>query len=86
MTALRTHTVIDTPIGELTLVNTDGVLSGVYMAEHHPAPARNGFGEQVAEGVEEALTQFDANFAGRPTRFTVPLAPVGTPFQREVWE
>ncbi len=38
MTALRTHTVIDTPIGELTLVNTDGVLSGVYMAEHHPRP------------------------------------------------
>ncbi|AWZ22842.1 cysteine methyltransferase [Rhodococcus pyridinivorans] len=86
MTALRTHTVIDTPIGELTLVNTDGVLSGVYMAEHHPAPDRAGFGEQVTGGFDEAITQFDEYFAGRRTRFTVPIAPVGTPFQREVWE
>ncbi|MBS9374949.1 methylated-DNA--[protein]-cysteine S-methyltransferase [Rhodococcus sp. B50] len=86
MTALRTHTVIDSPIGELTLVNTDGVLSGVYMAEHRPAPDRTGFGEQTTDGFDEAITQFAEYFAGRRTRFTVPTAPVGTPFQREVWE
>lgn len=86
MTALRTHTVIDSPIGELTLVNTDGVLSGVYMAEHRPAPDRTGFGEQVADGFDEAIAQFVEYFAGRRTRFTVPIAPAGTPFQQEVWE
>ena len=86
MTALRTHTVIDSPIGELTLVNTDGVLSGVYMVEHRPAPDRTSFGEHVLDGFDEAVTQFDEYFAGRRTRFTVPTAPAGTPFQREVWE
>ena len=31
---VRTHTVVDSPIGPLTLVNTDGVLSGLYVDGH----------------------------------------------------
>lgn len=85
MTASRTHTVVETPIGELTLVNTDGVLSGIYMAEHHPAPDRTTFGPRVTEGFEDATTQLGEYFAGERTRFTLPLAPVGTEFQRTVW-
>ncbi|MEU5841603.1 methylated-DNA--[protein]-cysteine S-methyltransferase [Rhodococcus sp. NPDC047139] len=86
MTVLRTHTVIDSPIGELTLVNTDGILSGVYIAEHRPAPDRGSFGEQAPEGFDEAITQFEEYFAGRRIHFTVPTSPTGTPFQRAVWE
>lgn len=33
MTAARTHTIIESPIGPLTLVATAGILSGIYM--HH---------------------------------------------------
>ena len=29
--------------------------------------------------------RLDAYFEGRPARFDLPLAPWGTPFQREVW-
>ncbi|UYP18731.1 methylated-DNA--[protein]-cysteine S-methyltransferase [Rhodococcus sp. Z13] len=86
MTASRTHTLIDSPIGELTLVATDDVLSGVYMAEHHPAPDRTGFGPRADADFAEAATQFGEYFAGDRTRFTLPLAPVGTAFQLQVWE
>ena len=85
MTASRTHTLIDTPIGELTLVNTDGVLSGLYMVEHRPSPDRTSFGSRTTEGFDEARTQLDEYFAGERTRFTLPLAPAGTDFQRTVW-
>ncbi|MGN5237139.1 methylated-DNA--[protein]-cysteine S-methyltransferase [Rhodococcus sp. SJ-3] len=85
MTASRTHTVIGSPIGELTLVNTDGVLSGLYMPDHHPAPDRDGFGPQSTAGFEVATAQLREYFDGTRTTFTIPLAPAGTEFQHTVW-
>ncbi|WP_333776599.1 methylated-DNA--[protein]-cysteine S-methyltransferase [Streptomyces sp. IBSBF 3136] len=34
----------------------------------------------------EARRELDAYFAGRLTRFSLPLAPAGTPFQLRVWQ
>lgn len=85
MTASRTHTVVETPIGELTLVNTNGVLSGVYMSEHRPAPDRTTFGPRATDGFEEVTAQLGEYFAGERTRFTLSLAAAGTEFQRTVW-
>lgn len=34
----------------------------------------------------EAAAQLDAYFAHRLTAFSLPLSPLGTPFQRQVWE
>ncbi|MEE2058367.1 methylated-DNA--[protein]-cysteine S-methyltransferase [Rhodococcus artemisiae] len=85
MTASRTHTVIDSPIGELTLVNTDGMLSGLYMSDHQPAPDATTFGPQTSEGFDEAVGQLREYFDGTRTTFTFPIAPVGTEFQRTVW-
>lgn len=86
MTILRTHTVIDSPIGELTLVNADGVLSGLYMSDHRPAPDIDSFGERISDGFDESVAQLGEYFAGRRLHFGLPLAPIGTAFQREVWE
>lgn len=36
--------------------------------------------------LKEAFRQFDAYLAGRLRTFSLPLAPVGTRFQRQVWE
>ncbi|WP_070380473.1 methylated-DNA--[protein]-cysteine S-methyltransferase [Rhodococcus sp. WMMA185] len=80
------HTVIDSPIGPLTLVNVGGVLSGVYMPEHRHRPNPATFGERATSGFEEATTQLAEYFDGRRTEFTVPLAAGGTPFQRRVWD
>ena len=41
-------------------------------------------GEQVST-IAAARAQLDEYFAGRRTRFELPLSPLGTPFQRRVW-
>jgi O-6-methylguanine DNA methyltransferase len=40
---------------------------------------------QVASHLAALHAALDAYFAGRDVPLVVPLAPVGTPFQREVW-
>ena len=39
--------VIDSPIGEPTIVERDGALTGLYMTDHRPAPHPETFGERV---------------------------------------
>ena len=36
--------------------------------------------------LREACAQFDAYFAGRLRRFSLPVSPMGTAFQRRVWK
>jgi len=82
---VHTHTTLDSPVGPLTLVNADGVLCGLYLRDqaHHPDPA--GFGGSTPAGFEQATAELAEYFAGERTRFTVPVAPVGTPFELRVW-
>lgn len=82
---MNTHTTLDSPIGELTLVNADGVLSGLYMAEHQRRPDAATFGPATAVGFEQVSAELVEYFAGRRTEFTVRTAPVGTVFQQRVW-
>ncbi|MEU3914782.1 methylated-DNA--[protein]-cysteine S-methyltransferase [Streptomyces sp. NPDC029721] len=89
MTSTKQHTVVESPYGELTLVATDGVLSGLYMTGQRHRPAEESFGERVAADEEpfpEVVRQLTAYFAGELTEFTVPVRLEGTAFQRSVWE
>ncbi|MGC0366073.1 methylated-DNA-[protein]-cysteine S-methyltransferase [Rhodococcus sp. 27YEA15] len=81
----RTHTVIDSPIGPLTLVATGSGLCGLYMAEHRHKPDESTFGarsDSMFGDVQEQLTEY---FDGERTEFSLSLAPVGTEFQQRVW-
>ncbi|NSC24961.1 methylated-DNA--[protein]-cysteine S-methyltransferase [Streptomyces albus subsp. chlorinus] len=82
----RTHTVIDSPVGPLTLVATDGTLSGIYMEPHRHRPAQETFGQRDPGAFGEVTEQLGEYFAGDRKEFTVPLAPEGTAFQHTVWE
>ncbi|MFD8982743.1 methylated-DNA--[protein]-cysteine S-methyltransferase [Streptomyces sp. NPDC059564] len=85
----KTHTVVDSPLGPLTLVATDGVLSALYMTEHRHKPGEETFGERVpaTEGpFPEVVRELTAYFAGELTEFSVPVHLEGTAFQRSVWE
>jgi methylated-DNA-[protein]-cysteine S-methyltransferase len=55
----RTHKLIGSPIGELTLVASDGVLDGLYMEGHTHMPDPATLGEPAAgfEEVEEQLAE-----------------------------
>lgn len=79
------YTIVDSPAGPLTLVATDGVLSGLYMQTRRHAPDPVTFGRPRDDDFDEARSQLADYFAGRRTTFELPLAPRGTPFQQEVW-
>jgi methylated-DNA-[protein]-cysteine S-methyltransferase len=80
-----THTVTGSPLGRLTLVAHDGVLAGLYFAEHTRRPDPGTFGARDDTGFEPALQQLDEYFRGERTRFELPLGPAGTAFQHRVW-
>ncbi|MFC8228246.1 methylated-DNA--[protein]-cysteine S-methyltransferase [Streptomyces sp. NPDC057287] len=84
-TVTRQHTVIDSPYGALTLVATDGVLSGLYMNGQRHRPPEETFGAPDPLPFRETARQLDAYFAGELTDFDLPLRLEGTAFQRGVW-
>jgi methylated-DNA-[protein]-cysteine S-methyltransferase len=83
------HTHIETPLGELTLVATAGVLTGVYFPHHWHRPSPASLGELVEPGAAAIFTQaaaeLNAYLAGDRMSFTVPFATAGNPFQEQVW-
>jgi methylated-DNA-[protein]-cysteine S-methyltransferase len=82
---MRAHTVIDSPVGPLTLVGADGALAGLYLQQQRHRPDPELFGERDDDAFKDIVEQLREYFAGQRHQFDVPLALDGTPFQREVW-
>jgi methylated-DNA-[protein]-cysteine S-methyltransferase len=80
---MRTKTLVDSPVGTLTLVADDGVLAGLYLPEHRHAPSLDLPVDPTA--LRAAREQLAAWFSRDLKEFDLPLAVSGTPFQREVW-
>jgi methylated-DNA-[protein]-cysteine S-methyltransferase len=85
----RAHTVVDSPVGPLTLVAVAGGLTGLYMDRQRHRPPAETFGDpdpgRFPALFAAAASQLGAYFAGRLTEFDLPLALTGTAFQRRVW-
>lgn len=82
---MRTHAVVDSPVGPLTLVDEQGALAGLYMHEQKHLPDRSRLGDRD-DRVQPALReQLPAYFAGELREFDVPVSLTGTPFQQAVW-
>ena len=81
--SMPSHFLMESPIGTLTLVKTDGVLSGLYMG--HPDLRQEQLGSRADSGFDDVVRQLDEYFVRRRTAFTVPIAPAGTAFQQRVW-
>lgn len=82
---IRQHTVVDSPYGPLTLVATDGVLSGLYMVQQRHRPAEETFGVPDPAPFGETIRQLGAYFVGELTEFDLPMRLDGTSFQQGVW-
>lgn len=82
----RVHTVVDSPLGPLTLVAERDALCGVYMYQQRHRPAESTFGRPVRTAFGQIEAQLAEYFAGRRAVFDVPLLLHGTPFQRAVWQ
>ena len=81
----RTHKTIDSPVGELTLVNADRVLTGLYFPGHWYMPEPDAFGTLSERGFEQAERQLAEYFAGERTGFELETTAAGDEFQRDVW-
>jgi methylated-DNA-[protein]-cysteine S-methyltransferase len=84
------HTVIDSPLGELTLVADGDALTCVYFRHHWHPPTADALGPSVESAVDGifrcAADQLREYFAGERTQFDVPIALDGEPRQRRVWD
>jgi methylated-DNA-[protein]-cysteine S-methyltransferase len=85
----RSHAVVDSPVGPLTLVAVDGAVAGLYMDEHRHRPPRELFGDPADDPAGEpfagAFRQLREYFDGQRTEFDLQLRLGGTAFQQRVW-
>jgi methylated-DNA-[protein]-cysteine S-methyltransferase len=85
-----THTLYDSPVGELTLVGTGSVLTGVYFHHHWYRPDPATFGPLPEDGREdgfrEVRRQLDEYFAGDRREFDLAVQADGDEFQHRVWD
>ena len=82
---------VDSPLGRLLLVAVQEgprpALRGIYFdAEPHAAGVVPEGARQDELAFMEVREQLDEYFSGRRQSFELPLAPLGTAFQREVWD
>ena len=81
------YKLVDSPVGRLTLVATDDGLAAILW--EHERPGRVPLRLEAQDGQHPVLLETERQlgeyFAGKRQVFAVRLDPVGTPFQRDVW-
>jgi methylated-DNA-[protein]-cysteine S-methyltransferase len=84
------HAVIDTPLGELTLVAHADELIGLYFHHHWYRPAADTFGcriDPASDGLlAQAHIQLDDYLAGGRSHFGLPIRLRGDVTQRRIWD
>jgi methylated-DNA-[protein]-cysteine S-methyltransferase len=77
----RAHAVVDSPVGPITLLATDGRLTGLYLSEGRHPPAPEQFGAPQFGAPQFGAPQFGAPQFGAP-QFGAPQsrAPDAAPF------
>lgn len=81
----RTHAVLNGPLGPVTVVGEDGMLAGLFLHEQRHRPPADRLGQRDDATLPALQEQLAAYLAGDLRAFDVALAPLGTPFQAEVW-
>ena len=79
-------TVMDSPIGELRIVERDGAITAIEFSpfrdhDGRPRGARDDENGVLAEAVRQLRAYFDRDLK----EFDLPLDPTGSDFQRSVW-
>jgi methylated-DNA-[protein]-cysteine S-methyltransferase len=88
---MKTATYFDTvmtPLGPLVLATDGDALTGAWFdGQRYQPPMDSGWQQRADLPIlRRSVAELAEYFAGRRTRFDLPLAPSGTPFQRVVWE
>ena len=80
--------VVDTPVGVLTIVASDAGVRAVLWPDDDPKRVRSGdaVDDPPHPVVAATVSQLQEYFDGTRTDFELPLDPVGPEFQRTAWE
>ena len=80
-------TVLDSPVGELRLVENGSAITAIEFSPFRPSTGRP-IGERRDDHpvLAAAAEQLTAYFARELKEFDLPLAPQGSVFQQQVWE
>ena len=77
----------DTPHGTMLVAATPKGLAGVYFKGQKHFPKKREWQRDARHPVlRQARRELAEYFAGKRTRFDVPLDPQGTVFQRKIWK
>ena len=78
---------MQSPLGEMVLASDGKTLTGAWFdGQRHQPPIGPAWQRRHDLPVlHRAAAELAEYFAGERTCFALPLAPVGTPFQRDVW-
>src|SRR3954452_24329496 len=80
-------TVIDSPVGELRLVEHDGALTAIEFEPFRDHDGRpRGDRDDAHPLLVETARQLRAYFVRDLKEFDLPLAPAGSDFQQRVWK
>ncbi|QYJ05768.1 methylated-DNA--[protein]-cysteine S-methyltransferase [Nocardioides panacisoli] len=81
------HTVIDSPIGPLRIVERHGAITAIEFSPFRDGDGRpRGARDDAHPVLAEAAKQLTEYFDRERRTFDLPLAPDGSDFQRAVWE
>lgn len=81
------HMTVDTVLGALLVVADDDAVTGVYFPAHRYPPSPDAIGPSVRSDalITTAQGQLTDYLDGGRRDFDLPLAPVGSTFDQEVW-
>ena len=83
---MKRYTIIDTPLGKMTLqANQEGLL-GAWFEVNTTLPDDLGERDDEFALLVEARKQLNEYYIGVRCQFELPLAAVGTVFQQQIWQ
>ena len=85
LSPMNYYTELHTPVGPVTIVSDGSAITRITMQPAAAVFANDSTAVRDDTRLSEARSQLAAYFAGRLREFSLPLAPGGTPFQKQVW-
>jgi len=84
---MTVYSYIDSPLGRVLLTSDGDSLTGLHLEgqKHEPQPDNDWTRDDALLLFAATATQLAEYFAGTRSSFDLPVAPMGTPFQQEVW-
>lgn len=83
------HALVDSTLGQVTIVADGDAITGLYFPHHVRRPAQHTFGREVSVVddalLAEAASQLHEYLAGTRREFDLPFDAAGDAFQHAVW-